>query len=214
MEFIIWFWQIILHLDQHLAYFAHTYGAWIYAILFLIIFCETGLVVTPFLPGDSLLFVAGAVAAAGSMNIHALAFTLFAAAFLGNLANYQIGRFLGPRMFNGKRDSRLFKREYLDRTHAFYQKHGGKTLILSRFVPIIRTYAPFVAGIGQMAPSRFLLYNLVGGLAWVIALLYAGYWFGNLPWVKNNLSLVIFAIIGVSLLPVVAGYARSRTTAA
>ncbi len=206
--------EILLHLDQHLVWLAQSYGTWIYAILFVIIFCETGLVVTPFLPGDSLLFVAGTVAAAGDMNVHALAAILSLAAVLGNLTNFHIGRFLGPRVFSRGKDSWFLRKDYLDRTNAFFVRHGGKTIVLSRFMPIIRTYAPFVAGIGHMRYSQFLLFNLIGGLSWVGLLIYAGYFFGNIPWVKQNLTAVILGIIIVSLLPGLIAYLRNRASAA
>lgn len=216
MELLTTFIQFILHLDQHLIVLVQNYGVWIYAILFAIIFCETGLVVTPFLPGDSLLFVAGGVAASSaasgdnSMNVHVLVLLLIAAAFLGNLTNFFIGRYLGPRIFSKPRDSIFLKQAYLDRTHAFFEKHGGKTIVLSRFVPIIRTYAPFVAGIGNMSRSQFALFNIIGAVAWCGSLIYAGYFFGNLPWVKKNLSLVIIGIIILSILPAVIEYFRSK----
>jgi membrane-associated protein len=205
--------NILLHLDQHLVWLAQGYGAWIYAILFIIIFCETGLVVTPFLPGDSLLFVAGTVAAAGEMNVHALGASLSLAAVLGNMTNFHIGRYLGPRIFSRGQDSWFLRKDYLDRTNAFYARHGGKTIVISRFMPIIRTYAPFVAGIGHMAYGRFLLFNLIGGLSWVLSLVYAGYFFGNIPWVKHNLTLVILGIIALSLMPGFIAYLRNRKTA-
>jgi membrane-associated protein len=220
MEWLTSLLQFVLHLDQHLAAMAQTYGLWMYGILFAIIFCETGLVVTPFLPGDSLLFVAGGVVAAAVsngdqvLNIHVLVVLMIAAAFLGNLSNYYIGRFFGPRIFSKPRDSIFLKQEYLDRTHAFFEHHGGKTIILSRFIPIIRTYAPFVAGIGRMPQGRFTLYNIIGAVAWVGSLVYAGYFFGNLPWVKNNLSLMVIGIVILSLMPAVVGYVRSKTKTA
>jgi membrane-associated protein len=209
MEYLASFIDIILHLDQHLAVLVQEYGQWIYAILFVIIFSETGFVVTPFLPGDSLLFVAGALAALGGMDIVVLLAVLSVAAVLGNMVNYQIGRFLGPRVFQWEQ-SRFFNKRALEKTHAFYEKHGGKTLVISRFLPLFRTFAPFVAGIGAMGYSRFTFFNLVGGLAWVGSLTLAGYWFGNLPWIQKNLSLVIVAIIAVSLVPVVVGWLQHR----
>jgi membrane-associated protein len=185
------------------------YGTWVYAILFLIIFCETGLVVAPFLPGDSLLFVAGALWAASDMNPHALVVVLVVAAILGDSVNYAIGNYLGPRVFHWE-DSRWFNRKALDRTHAFYEKHGGKTIVIARFLPFIRTFAPFVAGIGSMSYPRFLAYNVGGALLWVVSLVYAGVFFGNLPFIRNNLTAVIFGIIGLSLLPLVFAFVREK----
>jgi len=200
VEWISSFVDVILHLDQHLLVLVQNYGAWIYGILFLILFCETGLVVTPFLPGDSLLFVAGAIAGAGSMNVHLLVVLLLAAAVLGDSLNYAIGHYIGPKVFRFD-DSWFFKKAYVERTHRFFERHGGKTIVLARFVPIIRTYAPFVAGIGAMDYRRFLLFNVAGAVLWVASLTYAGYFFGNLPAVKNNLSLVILGIIVLSISP-------------
>ncbi|MCX9457921.1 DedA family protein, partial [Vibrio cholerae] len=175
--------DFILHIDVHLAAMVATYGIWIYAILFLIVFCETGLVVTPFLPGDSLLFVAGTLAATGQMNPHTLVALLIVAAILGDAVNYSIGRLFGQRLFSNPQ-SRIFRQAYLERTHAFYERHGGKTIILARFVPIVRTFAPFVAGMGKMSYRHFALFNVTGGIVWVTAFVYAGYWFGNMPVVK------------------------------
>jgi membrane-associated protein len=200
VEWISSFVDVILHLDQHLLVMVQNYGPWIYGILFLILFCETGLVVTPFLPGDSLLFVAGAIAGAGSLNVHLLVALLFVAAVLGDSLNYAIGHYIGPKVFRFE-DSWFFKKAYVERTHRFFERHGGKTIVLARFVPIIRTYAPFVAGIGAMDYRRFLLFNVAGALLWVASLTYAGYFFGNLPVVKNNLSLVILGIIILSISP-------------
>jgi membrane-associated protein len=180
----------------------------IYLVLFAIVFCETGLVVTPFLPGDSMLFAAGAVASMGSLNPMWLFLTLGAAAILGDTANYWIGAYVGPRAFSG--NIRFLKKEHLDRTHAFYEKYGGKTIIIARFVPIVRTFAPFVAGIGAMNYAKFIVYNIVGGVAWVALLVFAGYWFGNQEFVKNNFSLVIVAIVVISVMPMVVEYFRSR----
>jgi len=202
-------WDLVVHLDQHLAALLQQYGAWIYLILFAIIFSETGFVVTPFLPGDSLLFVAGALAATGGMDVHMLALLLVIAAVLGNTVNYSIGYFIGPRVFQWE-SSRFFNRKALDRAHAFYEKHGGVTIVITRFVPIIRTFAPFVAGIARMTYLRFTMYNIAGGLAWVLSLLYAGYWFGNVPVVKQNLSAVIIGVIVLSVMPLVIEYLRSR----
>jgi len=201
--------DFILHIDQHLIELTQTYGLWIYAILFLIVFCETGLVVTPFLPGDSLLFAAGAVAALGGMNVHIAAALLLAAAVIGDAVNFAIGKYFGEKLF-AKPDSRVFKREYLDKTHAFYEKYGGKTIILARFVPIVRTFAPFVAGMGDMHYGRFIRYNIIGALVWVGLLTYAGYFFGELPAVKNNFGLVVIGIIVVSVLPMAVEIAKAK----
>lgn len=211
MELLAQFIDIILHLDKHLALLVQQYGLWIYGILFFIIFAETGFVVTPFLPGDSLLFVAGALAALGEggMDISVLIGVLLAAALLGNMVNYQIGRYLGPKVFQWE-NSRFFNKEALVKTHAFYEKHGGKTLVMSRFLPLFRTFAPFVAGIGAMSYAKFTLFNLIGALAWVVSLCLAGYWLGNMVWVKQNLSIIIVGIIAISLLPVALGYLKSR----
>ncbi len=206
------FMDIIVHLDKHLALLVQQYGLWIYGILFFIVFAETGFVVTPFLPGDSLLFVAGALAAIGEggMDIWVLMGVLTAAAVLGNTLNYQIGRFLGPKVFHWE-NSRFFNKDALVKTHAFYEKHGGKTLVLSRFLPLFRTFAPFVAGIGSMTYARFTLFNLIGALAWVVSLCLAGYWLGNLPWVRANLSLIIVSIIAFTLVPLGIGWLKRRT---
>lgn len=209
MELLAHFIDIVLHLDVYLAALVGQYGLWIYAILFAIIFAETGLVVTPFLPGDSLLFVAGALAAVGDMDIGALLLTLSVAAVLGNSVNYAIGHALGPRVFQWP-DSRFFNRRALEKTHAFYEKHGGKTIIISRFLPLFRTFAPFVAGIGAMPWWRFTMFNLAGGVGWAVSLTLAGYWFGNVPWVKSNLTLVIVAIVVISLIPAAIGWWQHR----
>lgn len=201
--------DFVLHIDQHLIELTQTYGLWIYAILFLIVFCETGLVVTPFLPGDSFLFAAGAVAALGGMNVHIAAALLLAAAVIGDAVNFAIGKYFGEKLF-AKPDSRVFKREYLDKTHAFYEKYGGKTIILARFVPIVRTFAPFVAGMGNMHYGRFIRYNIIGALMWVGLLTYAGYFFGELPVVKNNFGLVVIGIIVVSVLPMAVEIAKAK----
>lgn len=200
MEFISFIIDFILHIDVHLTELVAAYGPWIYLILFLIVFCETGLVVMPFLPGDSLLFVAGAIAALGGMDVHLLVLTLIAAAVIGDTVNYQIGKYFGHRLFSNP-DSRVFRRAYLEKTHDFYARHGGKTIILARFVPIVRTFAPFVAGIGGMGYRKFLSFNLVGAVLWVAGICYAGYLFGNLPIIRSNLSLLIVAIVFVSFLP-------------
>ena len=212
MDVLTQFLDLLLHLDKHLALLVQQHGLWIYAILFFIVFAETGFVVFPFLPGDSLLFVAGALAAIGEggMDVGTLMAVLTVAAILGNTVNYRIGRYFGPRVFHWD-NSRFFNRAALQKTQAFYELHGGKTLVMSRFLPLFRTFAPFVAGIGAMPFVRFTAFNVLGALAWVVSLCLAGYWFGNMPWIKQNLSLVILAIIVVSLLPVVIGYLKHRT---
>jgi len=204
--------DIVLHLDQHLQWLVSNYGSWIYAILFLIIFCETGLVLTPFLPGDSLLFVAGTVAAAGEMYVHGLFAALAAASFLGDNTNYWIGRFVGPRVFRREK-SLLFNPEHLVRTQRFYDRYGAKTVFLARFVPIVRTFAPFVAGIGRMHYPRFVFYSFSGSVVWVGSLTYAGFYFGNVPLVKQNLSIVIVIIILLSISPGLVEYLRHRARA-
>jgi membrane-associated protein len=201
--------DIVLRLDVHLGALVRDYGPWIYAILFVVIFSETGFVVTPFLPGDSLLFVAGALAALGGMDVHLLVVTLVVAAVLGNTVNYAVGRWLGRRFFDEGR-SRWVKREYLDRTHAFYERYGGVAVVISRFLPIVRTYVPFVAGLARMGRTTFTAYNVAGAVLWVASLCYAGYFFGNLPWVKQNLSLIIVGIIVVSLLPLVFAWVKAK----
>ena len=212
MELIAYFIDIVLHLDKYLAVMVQQYGVWIYAILFAIIFSETGFVVTPFLPGDSLLFVAGALAALGGMDIMILIAVLLAAAALGNTLNYQIGRYLGPKVFQWE-NSRFFNKAALLKTQAFYETHGGKTLVISRFLPLFRTFAPFVAGIGAMTWARFTFFNLIGAFAWVVSLTLTGYFFGNLPWVQKNLSAVIIGIIAISMIPVVIGWWQHRKEA-
>jgi len=211
VELLTQFMDVVLHLDQHLQALVASHGAWIYLILFLIIFCETGLVVTPFLPGDSLLFVAGTVAAAGGMDIHLLVLLLIIAAILGDAVNYGVGHYIGPRIFSHG-DSRWLNPKHLQRAHDFYEKYGGKTIIIARFVPIVRTYAPFVAGAASMTYSRFALYNVSGAVLWVVSLGYAGYFFGNLPIIKNNLTLVILGIIFLSILPGIIEILRHRKT--
>jgi membrane-associated protein len=201
--------DLFLHLDRHLSDIIGRYGTWTYAILAAIVFCETGLVVTPLLPGDSLLFAAGSFAALGSLDPVLLNVLLFAAVIAGDNVNYWIGRFTGPRAFTS--ESRFFRREYLQRTHEFFQRHGGKTVVLARFIPIVRTFSPFVAGIGAMGYPRFLAYSLAGGAAWVTAFVWAGYYFGNLPAVRNNFSFVILGIIVVSVTPILLGMLRQRT---
>ncbi|KAJ9432362.1 MULTISPECIES: DedA family protein [Enterobacterales] len=211
MEFIHFLVDFILHIDVHLAELVAQYGIWIYAILFLILFCETGLVVTPFLPGDSLLFVAGALAAlpGNDLNVHLMVTLLVIAAILGDAVNYTIGRLFGEKLFSNP-NSKIFRRSYLDKTHAFYDRHGGKTIILARFVPIVRTFAPFVAGMGHMSYRHFALYNVTGALLWVLLFSYAGYLFGDLPIVQENLKLLIVGIIVVSILPGVIEVWRHR----
>ena len=208
MELVAQLWDIVVHLDRHLQWLVANYGVWIYAILFAIVFAETGLVVTPFLPGDSLLFVCGALAAVGGLDMTLLVVVLISAAVIGDSVNYSFGRWVGPRVF--REDRKWLNRKHLDRTHEFYERHGGKTIVIARFVPIIRTYAPFVAGIGAMGYTRFLAYNVGGAVLWVVSLGYAGYFFGNIPWVKQNLSLVILGIIVLSMVPLVVEYLRHR----
>jgi membrane-associated protein len=208
MDFIRQAIDFFLHLDRHLAEIIAQYGTWTYAILALVIFCETGLVVLPLLPGDSLLFAAGTFAALGSLDPWVLFFLLTTMAIVGDTVNYWIGAWVGPRAFTG--EFRWLKREYMDRTHAFFERHGGKTIILARFVPIVRTFAPFIAGVGTMSYPRFLAYNVIGGVAWVGLFVWAGYFFGNLPVVRDNFSLVILAIIGISVLPMIVGILRER----
>jgi len=209
MEILAQLWDVVVHLDRYLAVFLANYGVWIYALLFLIVFCETGLVLLPFLPGDSLLFVAGALAGTGGMDIGILCATLIAAAILGNSVNYSVGRYLGPKVFHWE-NSRFFNRGALLKTHAFYELHGGKMLVLTRFLPILRTFAPFVAGIGEMPYARFQFFNIIGGVLWVVSLTLSGYWLGNLPGVKSNLSIVISVIVVISVLPAVIGYIKHR----
>jgi membrane-associated protein len=209
MEIVYRLLDFVLHLDKHLSSLIQTYGLWTYLILFVIIFLETGLVVTPFLPGDSLLFAAGTFAAAGALNVLWLFVALSAAAILGDTVNYWIGHFIGPKVFHQKK-SRFFKKEYLERTHRFYEKYGAETIIIARFVPIIRTFAPFVAGIGRMSYWRFISYNVVGGIGWVALFIFGGYFFGNIPFVKRNLSLVIIVIIIISVIPAALEFYRHR----
>jgi len=201
--------DVLLHLDVHLLSWVAEYGVWIYAILFAIIFSETGFVVTPFLPGDSLLFVAGAIAAAGEMNVYVLVVLLTVAAILGNTVNYAIGRWLGKTFFREK-GARWLNRKHLDKAHEFYERHGGKAVVISRFLPIVRTYVPFVAGMAQKTPREYTLYNVAGGVLWVGSLTFAGYFFGNIPWVKGNLTAIIIGIIVVSLLPLVYAFVKSK----
>ena len=196
-------------LDQTVAGLAAQHGHWIYLILFAIIFAETGLVVFPFLPGDSILFIAGTVVATAGLDIHLLAVVLIAAAILGDTINYSVGHYIGPRVFE-KPDSRWFKQEHLRRTQAFYDRYGGVTIIIGRFVPIIRTFAPFLAGVAGMTYRRFLSYNVVGAIAWIVSLVYAGYLFGNIPWVKENLTFIVFAIVAISLIPAISTFVSER----
>jgi membrane-associated protein len=211
MEYITYFVDLFLHLDKHLAQLVGEYGTWTYLLLFLIVFCETGLVVTPILPGDSLLFAAGAISALDSadLNPHLLVALLTVAAVLGDAVNYQIGRHIGPAVFK-RENGRFFKREHLNRTQAFYERYGGKTIIIARFVPIVRTFAPFLAGVGQMNYRNFAIYNVTGAILWVAIGVYAGYAFGELKFIKENFSLVIVAIVVISLLPAVFEYWRTR----
>ncbi len=196
-------------LDQTVAGLAAQHGHWLYLILFLVIFAETGLVVFPFLPGDSILFIAGTVVATADLNVHLLVIALIAAAILGDSVNYSIGHYIGPRVFD-RPDSRWFKQEHLRRTQAFYDRYGGVTIIIGRFVPIIRTFAPFLAGVAGMTYARFLSYNVVGAVAWIASLVYAGYLFGNIPWVKGNLTLIVIAIVVVSLIPAATTFVQER----
>lgn len=198
-----------MHLDENLTQLANNFGVWTYVILFVIIFCETGLVVTPFLPGDSMIFVIGALSATGELNLPLITVILMLAAVLGDTCNYHLGKLFGPAIFR-KENVKLLNREHLVRTHSFYEKHGGKTIILARFIPIIRTFAPFVAGMGSMSYMKFISYNIAGGISWVALFLFGGYFFGNVPLVKGNFSFVILAIIMISLLPGVIAYLRSR----
>ncbi len=208
MDWIRYAFEMFLHLDKHLDQVIRDYGTWTYLILFGIVFCETGLVVTPFLPGDSLLFAAGALASKGGLNVHWVFALLTIAAILGDTVNYWIGAYIGPRAFTGH--YRFMKREHLERTHRFYERHGGKTIILARFIPIIRTFAPFVAGIGAMSYGRFILYNVVGGVVWVAMFCYGGYLFAELPLVKDHFSVVVVVIILISVLPLAYELAKAR----
>ena len=208
METLKYALDVVLHLNKHLDALVGDYGPWVYAILFLIVFCETGLVVTPFLPGDSLLFAAGAIAAGGNLNIFVLMVLLFVAAILGDTVNYFIGDKAGRQLM--RRFPRLIKQEYLTRTHEFFERYGGKTIIIARFVPIVRTFAPFVAGVGEMSYARFMSFNVIGAFLWVVLLVPAGYFFANVPFVKNNFSLVILAIIFLSILPGIIEIWRER----
>ena len=212
MELFAQFIDIVLNLDKHLVWVVQNYGGYIYALLFLIIFCETGLVITPFLPGDSLLFVAGTLAATGHMDVHGVFAALAAASFLGDNTNYWIGRFVGPKVFVSER-SRWLNRAYLEKTHAFYERHGGKTIVIARFMPIVRTFAPFVAGIGRMTYGQFLGYSLAGSVFWISSFVYGGYYFGNIAFVKQNLTWFIVAIVLISIMPGVIAWLRTRAAA-
>ncbi len=207
MEIILQLIQIFLHLDKYLGEVIQNYGTWTYAFLFIVIFIETGLVLTPFLPGDSLIFAAATFAGLGHLNVWLLFFLLAGAAILGDTANYWIGHAIGPRAFSG--EIRFLKKEYMDRTHAFFEKYGGKTIVLARFIPIIRTFAPFVAGVGEMTYLHFISYNVIGGLAWVALFTMIGYFFGNLEFVKNNFSFVVLGIIIISVMPAVVEVVKS-----
>jgi membrane-associated protein len=200
--------DLFLHLDQHLSEVISDYGTWTHLILFLIVFCETGLVITPLLPGDSLLFAAGTFAALGALDLWLVLSLLIAAAIIGDSVNYWIGNYIGPRAFSG--DIRFLRKEYLERTHAFYERHGGKTIILARFVPIVRTFAPFVAGVGAMSYPKFITYNVVGAVLWVGMFVLGGYFFGNIPVVRKNFTIVILAIIAISVMPMALEALRAR----
>jgi membrane-associated protein len=200
MEYIMQFVDMMLHLDKHLIELVKQYESWTYLILFMIIFCETGLVITPFLPGDSLLFVIGALTASGELNFWLIVTILMIAAIIGDTVNYHIGKYIGPKIFY-KENVMFLNKKHLERTHAFYEKHGGKTIIIARFMPIIRTFAPFVAGMGSMTYVKFIIYNIAGAVLWVLSLVAAGHYFGNIPIVKKNFTLVIMAIIFISILP-------------
>jgi len=204
--------QLFLHLDKYLGAVIQDYGAWTYLILFLIIFCETGLVVTPILPGDSLLFAVGVFAARGDLDIFKIWPLLAFAAVLGDNVNYAVGNYIGPKVFHYE-NSRIFKKEYLQKTHAFYEKYGGKAIILCKYVPIVRTFAPFVAGVGAMTYPRFLMFNVVGGITWVTLITFAGYFFGGIPVIKNNFSVVVIIIVLISVMPAVIEYLRHRRAA-
>jgi len=210
VELIAYFIDLFIHLDRHLNTVIQFFGVWTYVIVFLIIFGETGLVVTPILPGDSLLFSLGAVAALGILDARLLIILLIIAAVAGDAVNYALGKFIGPRIFH-RETSRFFKKEHLNRTQKFYEKHGGKTIFLARFIPIIRTFAPFVAGIGSMSYGRFAFYNISGGVSWIVLFIAAGYYFGNIPVVRYNFSLVIMAIVFISILPGIIELWRGRT---
>ncbi len=212
MDIILYFVDFFIHLDKYLPGIVEGFGVWIYVIVFIVIFCETGLVVTPVLPGDSLLFALGALAALGALHIEALLILLCVAAIAGDSVNYAIGHYIGPKVFHYE-DSRFFKKKYLVKTHEFYERHGGKTIIIARFMPFIRTFAPFVAGVGAMRYSKFILYNITGGIAWIGIFLLGGFFFGNIPAVKTNFTVVIVAIILISVMPGFIAYARQKLIA-
>lgn len=207
MDTLLQFANLVLHIDKFLGVFIHEYGAWVYAVLFLIVFCETGLVVLPFLPGDSLLFIGGAFCATGEMNLGLLIVLLLVAAVVGNTVNYMVGRSIGPRVFNSHIPflERFLDRSALQKTHNFYEKHGGKTIVLARFIPVVRTFAPFVAGASEMTVSRFQLFNVLGALLWVLLLVFLGYFFGNIPFIRQYLNLIVLVGIGAAVVPVVLG---------
>tara|TARA_B100000989_G_C19531634_1_gene470324 strand:+ start:6197 stop:6859 length:663 start_codon:yes stop_codon:yes gene_type:complete len=209
MDYLQQIFQFFLHVDKHLAEFVSHYGNWVFALLFVIIFCETGLIITPFLPGDSLLFAAGSIAAISGLHVHWLAIILVAAAILGDTVNYWIGHWLGPKIFHYE-NSRLLNKKHLRNAHNFYERHGGKAVIIARFIPIVRTFIPFIAGMASMEYRRFIVYNVTGAFLWVYLFLYVGYYFGNLPAVANNFTLVIMAIIVISVMPPVIEYLRHR----
>jgi len=209
MEFLKFYLDFVMHLDVHLNEIIQSWGMWTYLLLFLIIFCETGLVVTPILPGDSLLFAVGTFAALGSLNLKWTIILLSVAAILGDTINYWIGAILGPKVFNYE-NSKIFRKEYIDKTHQYYEKYGGLTIILARFIPIIRTFAPFVAGIGKMSYFKFFSYNVIGGIGWIILLVLSGYFFGNIPIIKKNFTIVIMAIIVISILPGITEFIRHK----
>jgi membrane-associated protein len=210
LELIAYFIDLFIHLDIHLNTAIQFFGIWVYLVVFLVIFCETGLVITPILPGDSLLFALGAISALEILDARLLTILLTVAAVTGDAVNFSLGKFIGPRIFHYE-TSRFFKKEYLHRTHSFYEKHGGKTIFLARFIPIIRTFAPFVAGIGKMSYGRFAFYNITGGVSWIVLFIAAGYYFGNIPVIKHNFSLVIIAIVFISILPGIIELWRRRT---
>jgi membrane-associated protein len=207
LDTLLQFANLVLHIDKFLGVFIHEYGAWVYAVLFLIVFCETGLVVLPFLPGDSLLFIGGAFCATGEMNLGLLIVLLLVAAVVGNTVNYMVGRSIGPRVFNSHIPflERFLDRTALQKTHNFYEKHGGKTIVLARFIPVVRTFAPFVAGASEMTVSRFQLFNILGALLWVLLLVFLGYFFGNIPFIRQYLNLIVLVGIGAAVVPVVLG---------
>jgi len=209
MDLLLYFIDVLIHLDQYLPLIIQSFGVWIYVVVFVVIFCETGLVVTPVLPGDSLLFALGTLAALGALHIEWLLMLLSLAAIAGDTVNYAVGHYIGPKVFQYE-ESRFFKKKYLIKTHDFYERHGGKTIIIARFMPFIRTFAPFVAGVGAMSYSRFIMYNVVGGIAWVAIFLLGGYCFGNIPAVKTNFTVIIVAIIVISVLPGFIAYLRQK----